>query len=395
MERVKAAGGNLLGQDWGENETQVDVVTLPLVHAEISLINISIKAFYTMEEVSKHNTEEDCWFIVRNQIYDATPFLKAHPGGAESILLVAGTDATEDFIAIHSESALAMMKDYHVGTLNAPISETIGASIIEKSGSHKLLDDFNWKVCRLLSKTQESPDVFLFTFELQHPGQILGLATGKHVYCRVKGLDEKYVMRAYTPISPPEVQGTFQLLVKVYMPNPPQFPNGGKMSVLFDAMIPGSDCIEVKGPIGSFEYLGDGKFSYKGKEGRVDRFCLVAGGSGITPIHQVLHAVLSNNSDKTKCTLLFANRTVDDILCGDQLDQWKDDDRFEVQHAIATPPPDWKGISGYLSKSAMETYFAPPTENMILLMCGPPPLNKVIRDGALALGWKAEQLVEF
>jgi nitrate reductase (NAD(P)H) len=167
------------------------------------------------------------------------------------------------------------------------------------------------------------------------------------------------------------------------------------MSMLFDSMIPDSDTIEVKGPIGSFEYLKNGLVSYKDKETCIDRFCMVAGGSGITPIHQVLHAILSNPGDKTKCTLLFANRTVDDILCGEQLDQWKDDCKFEVHHAIAVPPNGWKGISGYLCKESLEKYFPPPTEKMMLLICGPPALNKVIRDGATLIGWGPDQIVEF
>jgi nitrate reductase (NAD(P)H) len=50
-------------------------------------------------------------------VYDATPFLEGHPGGAESILISAGMDATEDFNAIHSSKAKAMLVDYYIGEL--------------------------------------------------------------------------------------------------------------------------------------------------------------------------------------------------------------------------------------------------------------------------------------
>ena len=52
-------------------------------------------------------------------MYDATPFLKDHPGGADSILLVAGTDATEEFDAIHSTKAKEQLLRYAVGRLAA------------------------------------------------------------------------------------------------------------------------------------------------------------------------------------------------------------------------------------------------------------------------------------
>lgn len=56
------------------------------------------------------------------QVYDGTGFLKDHPGGAESILLAAGMDSTDDFNAIHSAKAKKMVEDYYIGEFdeNAP-----------------------------------------------------------------------------------------------------------------------------------------------------------------------------------------------------------------------------------------------------------------------------------
>ena len=57
-------------------------------------------------------------------MYDGTPFLKEHPGGADSIMLAAGQDASDEFDAIHSTKAKAMLEDYYVGELAA---DTAGA----------------------------------------------------------------------------------------------------------------------------------------------------------------------------------------------------------------------------------------------------------------------------
>lgn len=49
------------------------------------------------------------------QVYDATPFLDEHPGGAESILISAGMDATDEFNSIHSSKAKGMLAQYYIG----------------------------------------------------------------------------------------------------------------------------------------------------------------------------------------------------------------------------------------------------------------------------------------
>merc|ERR1719343_958458 len=56
---------------------------------------------YTMEEVAKHTTKEDCWVVVSGQVLDVTKFLGEHPGGELAILTFAGKDATEEFNMIH------------------------------------------------------------------------------------------------------------------------------------------------------------------------------------------------------------------------------------------------------------------------------------------------------
>lgn len=51
-------------------------------------------------------------------MYDGTPFLKDHPGGAESILLASGMDSSDDFNAIHSAKAKKMLEQYYIGELD-------------------------------------------------------------------------------------------------------------------------------------------------------------------------------------------------------------------------------------------------------------------------------------
>ncbi|ONK58136.1 uncharacterized protein A4U43_C09F8580 [Asparagus officinalis] len=75
---------------------------------------------FTLEDVSKHNTNKDCWLIIGGKVYDVTKFLDDHPGGDEVLLSVTGKDATDDFEDVgHSNTARAMMDEYYVGEIDA------------------------------------------------------------------------------------------------------------------------------------------------------------------------------------------------------------------------------------------------------------------------------------
>jgi len=56
--------------------------------------------FYPMEEVNKHNSEEDCWLVYEGRIYDVTQYAKVHPGGRK-IFLSKGKDATDLYKQYH------------------------------------------------------------------------------------------------------------------------------------------------------------------------------------------------------------------------------------------------------------------------------------------------------
>lgn len=161
----------------------------------------------SMEEVEKHDTAESAWFVYEGRVYDATPFLKEHPGGADSILLVAGTDATDEFNAIHSTRAKKMLMDYYIGDLEGSEAATAAAN---GNGVHvngttataaaplangsaaaapQELVALNPKKripFVLAEKHELSHNVRRFRFALQSPQHRFGLPVGKHVFLYAK-----------------------------------------------------------------------------------------------------------------------------------------------------------------------------------------------------------------
>jgi nitrate reductase (NAD(P)H) len=101
MERVKNAGGDLTDGYWGEGNVDVAAGAVEEEKAvEILMTNPDVKNAITIDEFRKHEAAESPWFVVNDEVYDGTSFLKEHPGGAQSIEAAAGQDCTEEFMAI-------------------------------------------------------------------------------------------------------------------------------------------------------------------------------------------------------------------------------------------------------------------------------------------------------
>lgn len=62
-----------------------------------------------MNELAKHNKEDDLWVAIHGVVYDFTEFAHEHPAGFKSIFDLAGTDGTDAFDAVHN---LGMLDDF-------------------------------------------------------------------------------------------------------------------------------------------------------------------------------------------------------------------------------------------------------------------------------------------
>jgi hypothetical protein len=73
---------------------------------------------YTPCQVRRHMHADSCWLVAGDTVYDATPFLKSHPGGSTCILRSAGgrRDCARD-IQLHSKRGQQLWKTSVVGKL--------------------------------------------------------------------------------------------------------------------------------------------------------------------------------------------------------------------------------------------------------------------------------------
>eukprot|EP01114_Cavostelium_apophysatum_P004840 TRINITY_DN1524_c0_g1_i2.p2 TRINITY_DN1524_c0_g1~~TRINITY_DN1524_c0_g1_i2.p2 ORF type:complete len:156 (-),score=58.32 TRINITY_DN1524_c0_g1_i2:18-485(-) len=125
----------------------------------------------------------------------------------------------------------------------------------------------------------------------------------------------------------------------------------------------------MKGPFTSYPY----KANVKKEIG------MIAGGTGLTPMLQVAHEILKNPEDKTKVTFVFANIEERDILLKKELDEMaKKHKNFKVYYVLEKPPKDWKQGKGYVSANIIKEQLPQPSDDNLIMVCGPPPMMDAI-----------------
>ncbi|KAK0643479.1 hypothetical protein B0T16DRAFT_332435 [Cercophora newfieldiana] len=405
MARVKGEGRNILNGFWGEKAPGEDEETVEKEPVkEISMVGEKVTRVISLDELRAHDGEDQPWFVVNGQVYDGTKFLEGHPGGAASITAAAGQDATEEFLTIHSENAKAMMPDYHIGTLDADSLAQLTTAPDQPSTPDKsrpvFLQPKYWCPAMLTSKEKVSPDTKIFTFTLDHATQSIGLPVGQHLLMRLRDpASGEAIIRAYTPISDPADKGVLRVLVKIYYDTPSTC--GGRMTQALDAL-PLDQPVDFKGPVGKFTYLGKGRCAINGRERRIRRFVMICAGSGITPIFQVLRAVLADREDPTTCLVLDGNRVEEDILCKEELDTMavENPGRCTVLYTLSRPLEAWEGLRGRMDRGFLEREVGRPEVgegrgDVIVLVCGPEGMEGSVKGILGELGWGEEDVLFF
>jgi len=291
-----------------------------------------------------------------------------------------------------------MMPGYHIGTLNGAAKMALAQGELSYDQPSEprptFLQPRAWSTAPLYSKQVISWDTRIFTFKLEHETQTLGLPVGQHLMIRLRNpKTHEAIIRSYTPISETTKAGFLDVLVKVYFDT--QAAKGGKMTQAMESLTLGHG-VDFKGPIGKFEYHGRGLCSINGNKRTVSRFAMICAGSGITPIFQVLRAVMRDKHDKTKCTVLNGNRLVEDILCKEEVDEMikGNEERAKVLYTLTKAPEGWQGLRGRIDGALVKEHCLRDDKTLVLV-CGPEALEKSVHVALKEQGWVDDQILFF
>lgn len=234
---------------------------------------------------------------------------------------------------------------------------------------------------KLVDREEISPDTRRFRFALPGDEHVLGLPVGQHVYLSAR-INGELIIRPYTPTSSDDDHGFVDLVIKVYFAGiHPRFPDGGKMSQYLEKMELGST-INFRGPSGLLVYGGCGQFLIRADKKSspecrmAKKVGMIAGGTGITPMLQLIRAALKDPKDKVQMSLIFANQTEDDILLRNELEEIEADypQRFQLWFTLDRPEDNWKYSKGFINADMIKDHLPPPGDDTLVLMCGPPPM---------------------
>ncbi|CAO3675441.1 unnamed protein product [Rhizopus stolonifer] len=237
----------------------------------------------------------------------------------------------------------------------------------------RVLDQHVFKDFKLEQVIPVNHNTNIYRFALPKKEDVLGLPLGQHISL-VANINGKEISRSYTPIS--SDKGYFELLIKTY-------PNGSLSQYISNLNV--GDKIGVKGPKGTFTYSAN----------MAKAIGIVAGGTGITPMLQIIKGILNNPKDKTKISLVFGNVTRSDILLENELNELVERhvEQFRVYHVLNEPPVGWEQGIGFITKDILEQRLPAPASDIKILICGPPGLIKSVTNSTTELGYEAPRSV--
>ena len=249
-------------------------------------------------------------------------------------------------------------------------------------------------------------DTNRYRFRLPNENDVLGLPIGKHLSLIALNKESEQVSRSYTPVSTDKNQGYVDFVIKIYKKNQhPDFPDGGFMSQKVDELNIG-ESFKFKGPNGRLEYLGNGEFAIKQLKSqggeiltkRYKNIGMIAGGSGITPMIPIIRSILGDENDSTNIHLLFANKTEEDIILRDKLENRHEEfsHQYKYFYTISESNDNWTGYTGHINTKMLNETMPQNTDDTLILLCGPPKMiSEAAKPSLEELNYSKENIFTF
>jgi NAD(P)H-flavin reductase len=218
---------------------------------------------------------------------------------------------------------------------------------------------------RIAAITEEAPAVRTFRLEFVDPPEAAAFSfrTGQFGLYSAFGEGESTFCIASSPTRPGSIECTFREV--------------GRVTGALAGKDVG-DVIGFRGPYGNVFPID----AWEGKS-----LVFVAGGIALPPLRSVIWNCLDLRDRYREMTIVYGARAVADLVYKRELETWKA--RGDVRVVVTVDPggetPEWKGETGFVPH-VLER-LAPPSEDSIALVCGPPIMIKLTLPVLARLGF--------
>lgn len=302
-------------------------------------------------------------------------------------LLIDPKSPGEKVVTTALVSAGAVGAYYLIGP-SKPSGKKMGA---KNSHEGVALNKREYRDFKLVKRTDVNHNTRQFRFALQTPDTVLGLPVGQHMSVKIVQ-EGKVIEREYTPISCDLNVGYFDLMIKVY--------EKGVVTQHLEHMKIGDE-LAFRGPRGMIVYQDPSTFFFpfsRVKNRTVSHIGMLAGGTGITPMLQILRQIERDASDSTKANLIFGNVSENDILLQDELKQVNaNNENIDIQFIVdkVADGSDWPGLVGYITPDMIKEHMPAPADESLILICGPPVMQDIMKKHCETLGYAKDQVKTF
>ncbi len=120
---------------------------------------------------------------------------------------------------------------------------------------------------------------------------------------------------------------------------------------------------------------------------------LIAGGVGIAPMMGILRE-LEATRDKRPTTLIYSNRSEDQIARSQVLGRLAQEHGTEVIYVLSEPPKDWAGEVGFVTPALLQREFGTAEHrDWLYVLCGPPAMLEVVEDALIDIGISSGRII--
>ncbi|MDP6642089.1 MAG: FAD-binding oxidoreductase [Candidatus Nanoarchaeia archaeon] len=223
------------------------------------------------------------------------------------------------------------------------------------------IKEFDLKISKIIEETYDTK-----TYRINLDGNELNFEPGQFVSLILDfpkdGKTEK-ISRSYSISSSPLKKEYIDLTIK-------KTNNGGVADYIVDNLKI-DDKIKIKGPYGVFIFKDE-----------IKKVVFIAGGSGISSLMSMIRYDIDKKLD-TNLTLLFSNKTPEDIIFRKELEELKNKGIKIVDTLTRYDKEDWDGEKGRINQEMIKKYV---DLDSIFYICGLPQMVDDVKKELEALG---------